>query len=134
MTDFFIKKLPNDLVPYWDLEFDDGSNQPKYAASAAIVACAILEMSKNLIKEESDYYLDIARRMVKSLFDNYAVKDNYKISNGLLLHCTYSKKSPYNTCNHYGVDECNAWGDYFYLEALTRLKAFMANKSWNMYW
>ena len=35
----------------------------------------------------------------------------------------------YNTCNHYGVDECNIWGDYFYMEALTRL-----SKDWVQYW
>ena len=37
--------------------------------------------------------------------------------------------SSYNTCNHYGVDECNSWGDYFYMEALTRLI-----KDWELYW
>ena len=29
-----------------------------------------------------------------------------------------------------GVDECNIWGDYFYMEALMRIK----NKSWDSYW
>ena len=41
----------------------------------------------------------------------------------------YSKKSPYNTCTPEGVDECTSWGDYFYMEALTRL-----TKDWEMYW
>ena len=50
-------------------------------------------------------------------------------SNGLVLHSTYSNHSPYNTCNHYGVDECNIWGDYFYMEALMRL-----HKDWQVYW
>lgn len=58
---------------------------------------------------------------MKALYDGYAVKDP-KESNGLVLHSTYSNHSPYNTCNHYGVDECNIWGDYFYMEALMRLK------------
>ena len=51
------------------------------------------------------------------------------ISNGQVLHSTYSNHSPYNTCNHYGVDECNIWGDYFYMEALMRL-----HKDWQVYW
>ena len=50
-------------------------------------------------------------------------------SNGLVLHSTYSNHSPYNTCNHYGVDECNSWGDYFYMEALMRLYT-----DWKEYW
>ena len=48
---------------------------------------------------------------------------------GLVRHGTYSKKSPYNTCTPEGVDECVSWGDYFYMEALTRL-----TKDWELYW
>ena len=70
----------------------------------------------------------MAKKILKSVYDNYAVK-NMKESNGLVLHSTYSNRSPYNTCNHYGVDECNSWGDYFYMEALTRLE-----KDWEQYW
>lgn len=128
VTQFFLDKLPEDLVPYWDLDFTDGSGEPRDSSSAAIAACGMLEMAKYLSEEEAVYYIDIAKKLVKSLLDNYAV-DNKEISNGLLLHSTYSNRSPYNTCNHYGVDECNIWGDYYYLEALTRLAI-----DWNPYW
>ena len=56
---------------------------------------------------------------MKAMIDRYSVKDK-KESNGLLLHGTYSKKSPYNTCTPEGVDECVIWGDYFYMEAMKR--------------
>ena len=79
-------------------------------------------------KEEAAVYEKYARQLMKSLYDSYAVK-NPELSNGLVLHSTYSNHSPYNTCNHYGVDECNSWGDYFYMEALTRL-----HKDWILYW
>jgi unsaturated chondroitin disaccharide hydrolase len=88
----------------------------------------MLEMSKYLDKEEAEYYRDIASKILKSVYEHYAVKD-LNSSNGLVLHSTYSNHSPYNTCNHYGVDECNIWGDYFYLEALTRM-----SKDWEQYW
>ena len=71
----------------------------------------------------------LLRIILKSLVDNYAVKDFSK-SNGLLLHGTYSKKSPYNTCTPEGVDECTSWGDYFYMEALTRI----LNPNWESFW
>ena len=32
------------------------------------------------------------------------------------------KKHLYNTCVNAGVDECVIWGDYYFMEALTRLK------------
>lgn len=127
VSNYFLNHLPDDLVPYWDLSFIEG-DEPRDSSSAAIAVCGMLEMAKYLNEEDSKFYKEIAMKILKSLYDNYAVKDVTE-SNGLLLHGTYSNRSPYNTCNHYGVDECNTWGDYFYLEALTRLK-----KDWKLYW
>ena len=129
VTEYFLTHLPKDLVPYWDLEFTDGDDQPRDSSSASIAACGMLEMIQYLDDEEEvQHYLGIAKQIMKSLYDDYAVWDE-EISNGLVLHSTYSNHSPYNTCNHYGVDECNSWGDYFYMEALTRL-----TKKWTPYW
>jgi unsaturated chondroitin disaccharide hydrolase len=128
VTEYFLSHLPKDLVPYWDLEFNSGDDQPRDSSSASIAACGMLEMVKYLPQEEKGYYITTARQLLKAVYDKCAVKDFSK-SNGLVLHSTYSNHSPYNTCNHYGVDECNAWGDYFYMEALTRLI-----KKWNPYW
>lgn len=128
VASYYLTHLPKDMVPYWDLEFTDGSSEPRDSSSASIAACGFLEMSKYLNESDGKYYIDMAKRMMKSLYDHYAVKD-VKESNGLVLHSTYSKKSPYNTCIPCGVDECNSWGDYFYMEALTRL-----HKDWDMYW
>ena len=129
VPEYFLRHLPEDLVPYWDLEFGDGNeDQPRDSSSASIAACGMLEMAKYLPPKEAAYYISIAKRLMKSVVDHYAVKDPSQ-SNGLVLHSTYSNHSPYNTCNHYGVDECNIWGDYFYMEALTRL-----HKDWNIYW
>lgn len=128
VTEYFLTHLPKDLTPYWDLEFTDGDEQPRDSSSASIAVCGMLEMSDYLEPEEAEYYRKIAAKIMKSLYDNYAVKD-LATSNGLVLHSTYSNHSPYNTCNHYGVDECNVWGDYFYMEALTRMSV-----DWKPYW
>lgn len=128
VTEYFLAHLPEDLIPFWDLEFSDGSTEPRDSSSAVIAACGMLEMSKYLPKEEAVHYTSIAKKIMKSVYENYAVKDS-SVSNGLVLHSTYSNHSPYNTCNHYGVDECNIWGDYFYMEALTRMM-----KDWEQYW
>ncbi len=128
VTDYFLAHLPRDMVPFWDLEFTDGDDQPRDSSSASIAACGMLEMAKYMEKEDAQVYRKYAMQIMKSVYDNYAVKDP-KTSNGLVLHSTYSNRSPYNTCNHCGVDECNIWGDYFYMEALTRLQ-----KDWILYW
>jgi unsaturated chondroitin disaccharide hydrolase len=127
VTDYFMGHLPKDLVPFWDLEFTDGDDQPRDSSSASIAACGMLEMSKYL-EEDAAYYRSLAGKLMEALYAGYAVKD-METSNGLVLHSTYSNHSPYNTCNHYGVDECNSWGDYFYMEALMRLST-----DWNEYW
>ncbi|MDD3430395.1 MAG: glycoside hydrolase family 88 protein [Oscillospiraceae bacterium] len=129
VTDFFINHLPQDNVPYWDLDFTDGSNEPKDSSAAAIAVCGILEMLPMLPELQQEKYEQAAQKMLESLVKNYAVKDIAQ-SNGLLLHGVYAKNSPYNPIpKDRGVDECNTWGDYFYLEALTR-----SIKQWNPYW
>lgn len=128
VTQYFIQHLPQDLVPYWDLEFTQGE-EPRDSSSAAIAACGMLEMSKYLEAEKANQYTDWALRIAQSLMDGYAVKSSSQ-SNGLLLHGVYAKNSPYNPIpNDVGVDECNTWGDYFYMELLTRIA-----KDWNLYW
>ncbi|MBY5803060.1 glucoronyl hydrolase [Rhizobium leguminosarum] len=125
---FYLNRLPADMVPYWDLVFSDGDGEPRDSSSASITACGLLEMADLVEPEPAARYRTLARRMMKSLADHYAVKDP-TISNGLVLHATYSKKSPFNTCRGEGVDECVSWGDYYYMEALTRL-----SRSWSSYW
>ncbi|WP_321336328.1 glycoside hydrolase family 88 protein [uncultured Cohaesibacter sp.] len=125
---FFLNRLPSDMVPYWDMIFTDGADEPRDSSSAAIVACGLLEMADLVGGSQAQAYRLLARRFVGSLYQTYAVKDP-SVSNGLVLHGTYSKKSPYNTCTPEGVDECVSWGDYYYLEALTRL-----SRNWSSYW
>jgi unsaturated chondroitin disaccharide hydrolase len=127
LLDFYLGRLPADLVPYWDLTFTSG-DEPRDSSSTSIVACGLLEMAKYVAAPEAARYVGLARQMMKSLVADYAVTDP-AISNGQVLHGTYSKKSPYNTCTPEGVDECVAWGDYFYMEALTRLVT-----AWKPYW
>lgn len=125
---FYLTRLPDDLVPYWDMIFTTGTEEPRDSSSAAIVACGLLEAAKYLPADEAAACDKLARQMMGSLVKNYAVHD-HKPGAGQILHGTYSKKSPYNTCTPEGVDECTSWGDYFYMEALTRL-----TKDWQLYW
>ncbi|HAG70116.1 MAG TPA: glucoronyl hydrolase [Lachnospiraceae bacterium] len=130
VTGYFLNHLPKDLCPCWDLTFGEGDeDEPRDSSSAVIAACGMLEMSRYLDKEESGYYTGIAKRLIRSMNQGYRIQE-HRPGNGLLLHGTYSKKSPYNTCTPEGVDECVIWGDYYYMEALNRLK----NPDWNIYW
>ena len=128
MLAYYLERLPEDLVPYWDMTFTSGTEEPRDSSSASIVACGLLEAAKYADEAEAAQYRTLAAQMLRSVADNYAVKEG-PAGMGLVRHGTYSKKSPYNTCTPEGVDECVSWGDYFYMEALTR---FLTD--WKLYW
>ena len=125
---YYLERLPEDLVPYWDMTFTSGTEEPRDSSSASIVACGLLEAAKYVGADEAAEYTKLAAQMLGSVAGHYAVKEGPQ-GIGLVRHGTYSKKSPYNTCTPEGVDECVSWGDYFYMEALTRL-----TKDWELYW
>ncbi len=125
---YYLERLPEDLVPYWDMTFTSGTEEPRDSSSASIVACGLLEAAKYVGTDEAAEYTKLAAQMLGSVAAHYAVKEGPQ-GIGLVRHGTYSKKSPYNTCTPEGVDECVSWGDYFYMEALTRL-----TKDWELYW
>lgn len=129
VCDYYLTHLPDDLIPYWDLIFTEGSTQPRDSSAAVIAACGMLEMSKYLDTEKAAYYRSCAEKTASALLNNgYAVTSPGQ-SNGLLLHGVYAKSSEFNPVSDRGVDECNTWGDYFYMELLTRLTT-----DWEPYW
>lgn len=129
VADYFMSHLSSDGLPYWDLSFPDGADEPWDSSAAAIAACGMLEMAKYLPANDAAKYTAYAHRLAEALAEKCAVRD-ISVANGLLLHGVYGKSSPYNTVQDAGVDECTCWGDYFWFELLTRLK----NPDWNLYW
>jgi len=128
VTEYFLDHLPKDLIPYWDFTFTDGSSEPRDSSALAIAICGLLEMADCVPKEEQGQYLHTAKCLIMPLYILCAAKSPEE-SNGQLLHGVYGRKTPYNDCIDHGIDECNLWGDYYYVEALTRLF-----KAWNPYW
>jgi unsaturated chondroitin disaccharide hydrolase len=114
-ADYFLAHLPEDSVPFWDLAYTDGSDAPRDSSSAAIAVCGLLELAD--LEEADDRAaraIEAAHTMLTSLIENYT-PESPEDSDALLLHGVYDL--PKNT----GVDEGTLWGDYFYLEALTRV-------------
>jgi unsaturated chondroitin disaccharide hydrolase len=123
LANYFLNRLPEDSICYWDLAFTEGGEE-RDSSAAAIVACGLLELAKYLplTDPNREVYERAASVIIRELSLNYTTK-NCKHSNGILLHAVYSKPAVD------GVDECNIWGDYFYFEALVRLI-----KDWKPYW
>lgn len=123
LADYFLARLPTDKVCCWDLIFTDDSTQ-RDTSAAAIAAAGLLELADFLPTSDSDRlrYRHAAIQILASLAQNYQAAPSE--------HCEgILKNGVYHIPKNIGVDECCSWGDYFYLEALTRLC-----KSWKAYW
>ncbi len=115
VASIYLKRLPDDLIPYWD--FDDTSipNTPKDVSAAAVTASALLELS-TYVKDatKSTYYKEKAMAMLQEIStEKYQSRD---VNNAILLHSTGHK--PHNS----EVDASIIYADYYYMEALLRLK------------
>lgn len=120
---YFLNRLPEDLVPRWDFIFEDDSEN-RDSSAASIAAAGLAELASHLREDDPDRatFRNAAYLMTLSLAESYS-SETVPVSNGILLHGVYGK--PLGN----GVDECNLWGDYFFVEALTRL-----TKVWKPYW
>lgn len=122
--------LPKDKIPYWDFNAHQkdfyshvdftGRNIspiPRDASAAAIVASALVELSQFSAGKDKKLFLAFAKESLKSL-SSPAYFAEYKTNGGFLLkHCVGSL--PHNS----EVDVPLTYADYYFLEALTRLKA-----------
>ena len=114
VTDVYLDRLPEDKVPYWD--FDDPSipNAPRDASAGAVVASALLELSTYLPNGTGKRYKDAAIEMLTSLSSDSYQSGESKPS--FLLH------SVGHWPNHSEIDASIIHADYYYIEALLRLK------------
>tara|TARA_R110002051_G_scaffold80954_3_gene144999 strand:- start:15941 stop:17122 length:1182 start_codon:yes stop_codon:yes gene_type:complete len=123
-AEYFLDRLPSDLIPHWDLAYAEDSGAPRDSSSAAIAACGFFELAKQEQNPERAARADaLARRILASLEENYTPAQPSD-ADALLLH------SVYDLPKNVGVDEGTLWGDYFYLEALTRA----TRPDWTRYW
>ncbi|MGV8964995.1 MAG: glycoside hydrolase family 88 protein [Cellulomonas sp.] len=123
-ADYFLDHLPADHVAYWDLAFAEGSGEERDSSAAAIAVCGLDELASHLPDgPRKQRYQQAARDILVSLGASYSTA-GHPTSDALLLHGIYDKPKSI------GIDEGTLWGDYFYLEALTRA----VTPAWIPYW
>jgi rhamnogalacturonyl hydrolase YesR len=106
------ESLPADKIPYWDYDAPQVPNEPRDASAAAITASALIELSDYAGKK----YLNEAKLIMESLSsDKYkaALGENH---NFILKHSVGS--IPHNN----EIDVPLNYADYYYIEALMRIK------------
>lgn len=117
---YFYQHLPEDGIPYWDLSFTAADNQSRDTSALAIVICGLLEADKFF--PDANYH-SIASTLLSHLM-HFASATTDNSSEGILKHGVYAYS------HNKGIDECNLWGDYYYMESLYRLY----NPTWKGYW
>lgn len=112
---YFMDKLPEDGVPYWDTDFEFPSFQPRDSSASAIASCGLLEMCKYLpdSAEEKIYFKNAAEIMIEAIIDKCICDEDN--TDAIITHVTNSV--PHNE----EIDSCETFGDYFFFEALVRL-------------
>ena len=109
----FINALPADQVPLWDFMAPDDA--PRDASAAAVTASALLELStySTIGPQLAKRYRRQAVKMLENLTNSYSAATH---NTAFLLNCVgnYPAGSEVN----YSI----IYADYYYLEALTRLK------------
>jgi len=115
VSDVYLAKLPTDGIPYWDFNDPSIPNAPKDASAAAVVASGLLELSTFVNnKAKSQKYRKAAELMLTSL-SSVAYQSRNK-NTAFLLHSTGHKP------NGSEIDTSIIYADYYYMEALLRLK------------
>ncbi|PCH76640.1 MAG: glucuronyl hydrolase [Flavobacteriaceae bacterium] len=115
----FIKNhpnLPEDQIPYWDFNVKAEKDTPRDASAAAITASALLELCTYVDEDSNKIYKDWAIEIIRALSSKAYLAEKGTNNGFLLKHSVGSL--PHNS-------EINAainYADYYYLEALNRLK------------
>jgi unsaturated chondroitin disaccharide hydrolase len=117
---YWIDHLPPDHVPYWDFHADLGKPPPwgaqKESSAGAIAASGLLDLAR--LVDNSARATEYERTAVAML--DALVRPEYLAIEtpgweGILKHGVY------HTARNLGVDESVMWGEYFFVEALTKV-------------
>ena len=109
-------RLPADKVPYWDFDAPKIPKAPRDASAAAIISSALLELSGFVTGDERQTYRDLAIAQLGALSSPTYRAPLGENGGFLLQHSTGSFP------RHSEVDVPLNYADYYFLEALLRLK------------
>jgi len=119
-ADFWLTHLPKDHVPYWDFSADLLAPLPwgpqKDSSAAAIAASGLLDLERQTRSvDRAVAYRQTALAMLDALVDPQYLASDTPNWQGILKHGVYHTKK------NLGVDESVMWGEFFLVEALTKV-------------
>ncbi len=121
VADLLIPLLPEDGIPYWDFDAPDIPNDFRDASAGAIMASALVELSK-YVPEKSELYRSTAERQVRTLASSEYLAEVGTNGNFILKHAVGHKPS------NGEVDVPLTYADYYFIEALMRFNNLALQK------
>lgn len=125
-ADYYLKNLPEDLVPLWDFNVGETGYLPEVrsyasefqeklrdASAAAIVCSALFELGA---AADNKVYIDTAVKILQSLASPQYRATLGSNANFIIMHCVGS--IPHRS----EIDKPLVYADYYFLEALLRYK------------
>ena len=113
-------RLPEDKVPYWDYDAPDIPNAKRDASAAAIMASALIELSQLDPSELAPQWLALAKKQLRTLSaPEYLAKEGEQ-GGFIIKHGVGFQRAGAE------VDVPLTYGDYYYVEALMRMKQLLA--------
>ena len=117
---YWLSHLPTDHVPYWDFDADLSQPLPwgpqKDSSAGAIAASGLLDLAKQTKSpERAEAYRNTALAMLDALVEPEYLAAGTPGWEGIIKHGVYHTKK------NLGVDESVMWGEFFFVEALTKV-------------
>lgn len=119
VADVMLQRLPEDVIPWWDMDDPKIPNTYRDASAAAIIASGLIELSEFVCNDahdtkKADHYLNMAKKMLITLSsEKYQSREK---NPAFLIHSVGNM--PAGTEIDYSIN----YADYYYVEALLRLK------------
>lgn len=121
IADFILNNpnLPEDKIPYWDFDAPDIPDAKRDASAGAIICSALIELSGYVPAEKGKEYLAVAEKQLRSLSSPEYRAELGENGNFILKH------SVGHMPNGTEVDVPLSYADYYYVEALMRMKRIL---------
>ncbi len=109
-------QMPKDFIPYWDYNAPQIPNTTRDASAACIMASALVELSDFVDAKLKKKYMAVVDTQIRTLSSEEYTAKLGENGDFILKHSTGA--FPFKS----EVDAPLTYADYYYLEALTRLK------------
>lgn len=114
-ADFYLESTPPHGVPPNDYAAPAGPHQQPESSAAAIAASGLLDLAAfTPVRAKSRLYRDTALQILDSLTEEEYLADRTPGWEGVL------KRGSYHIGKGLGVNESVMWGEYFFVEGLTK--------------